>query len=363
MRSFPALVPGLAVLAFFLPVFALADGHEKATFHPAVPQADCPSIESETLGDFMKMVRAPSAWRSIDVRGFRMGLVDSPADVLYLAGYSEGDLKRAGLKFEACRGLPDVFRVEEAKRFSQGPRQIETENYHLFLPDRWIPLFDKKSEAKLVSQTGLPLAVFDRAALEKLPDSPFKRLILSPDGNAHVVLHELFHAYQSRFESPGTPDDVSLAKCRKSAEWKRKLSEELADWESLVGRIANEPKEKLRLVARQILRRRASADPSVQACWRLVEAQEWSEGMPTYFATAASKRAGLDRMADPRFLYENRKLSIDNPELFDDGREFFYLTGSLMGQLLDRLNGNLSWQTDLEKGTPPARLLERAVGD
>ncbi len=92
--------------------------------------------------------------------------------------------------------------------------------------------------------------------------------------------------------------------------------------------------------------------------WENVAQFERMEGLAHYYATESARRAELKDGADVTFLYTKGNFSADNPEIYNRGRAFFYVTGAKMAEVLQALDPAGEWQREIEAGKTPVEVLE-----
>lgn len=329
-----------------------------------------PKLVADVNAALKQLTAVESPWKSVDLKTLHFGMYDSGAKtpVLFLRGYSEAELKAARVDFHRVKDIEGLVSVDAptpiltAKNESKGEKgesseTVETGGRFLY-PKNWAPGFPNGSKLQLLDDTKAPLFAVDYGILAKIPEGYLKKLVSSPTYLAGVMVHEIFHQYQSKLFDKTKRDSVErdLEKCAENKAWLKDLATEFADWAAL-----RKEKGDLKPLLKQILDRRAAAAKTEKACWDSVEGMEVVEGTAVYFSTQTAKAARLEDAADSLRQYEKRRLDVGDPEIFEGGREFYYVTGSYLCEALDRIEGGKDWQKQIEAGKTLVEVARKAV--
>ncbi len=366
----------LSILAsVFIESSALAE-HAPAPARPPERSeellVECPKSVFEVAIRLEKMTKVRSPWKTVEASGLRFGVTVGKGDEQqwFTIGYPQSELNRSNLKFERCDGTERTYRIIDPKvellrgagLKGPGPKNVEM---NLFLPNGYLPGL-KLSNLNLVDATNLPASFMDLDSLQNLPDSHDKQLFSSPEYLPVAMAHELFHLYQmKRFKKfLAWASDKSTEvnkKCQENVAWMADFEVELKDWRAIQGTELND--EAVRKALLQILDRRQKPgqDESALACWKWLEHGECIEGTPTYFSSALAKRAGNPVGGEPLIVMKNPALTTANPEIFDESRGVYYLTGAFLLQAIEKFGGDQPWQERIENGETVAEVLRKML--
>ncbi len=310
---------------------------------------------SKILWSFSKQQRS---WYSVPSEAMRFALFHKiRRPDRYLLGYTEDDLKKAGIQFHYCSNSERLYKVFGADSiFETDAEEGEEETLtQVRVPPGFNGSGSSGSQIKLIDSTNLLLIV----SPYQLPheEDHFLEYFKSPLEFSQWLIHELFHEYQAQksvwnhltFEL----EDRDLTECAQNQAWLSELELEILSWQDLYLNYEKMTDQDLQEKTIRILDLREGSH-FLTSCWKRVEFGEFFEGTAQYFSASISKAAKQNFNA---MALWPEGLSNRNRNIFKTGREMFYFTGLMICQTLTRLTKSLDWQKNMEKGQYPAEVL------
>jgi len=167
-------------------------------------------------------------------------------------------------------------------------------------------------------------------------------------------IHEMFHHSQETIFKKNTEDftdPVFVVRCTDVPSWRQAIETELNGWREIELSLNSMPLKTLTMRIQKIIDRRkanAESDSKAQECWRETEHMERHEGVPNFVNQQAFLTSKLDTISTKN-AWNDFAFDLKNQL-----HPFYYATGALLCEALQRLNRDQSWQQRIEAGRTPA---------
>lgn len=348
-----------------------------------IPTVDCGRQISQYIRPLTQMLNGPSPWHGVDTREFRFGFVDAVQKKVFLFGYTSSIFNKAKIEVAQCKLDSRLFLMRSHAEAFLNIAASTAEGIDGAV-DTSHPLFEFSERNALMV---LPLQIeSDDVTMKKSVGQIMSNSSILP----RIMLHELFHGYTSSggsgLDSSGAPimkntrpvafkdftepgvlvvdqSHASTESCRNSQEFLQALQSEFEDWKELEWS-SDKPKGPRRKLLiskiKLILERRANASEKslLRYCWRNVRDMERMEGVAQYFESALTIQAKLPKANEN---LNDLVLSTSNPEIFERGFDFYYVTGAKLCHAAATLDPSGQWQEWIRDGLSPEDVVRKLL--